>query len=342
MNIEQLKQVKTLVVHGPDCPDGRASALILHDALPDAEIVFVQYGTPLHKTLEPKPGVLFCDFTPYVDRVDGKMTHYGHAVAQRWVDAGTIVLDHHKGAADIVTAFGENGVFADEEKEPGVSGATLAFREVWSTVKGTVCQACRCSLPDERHTCSSIKNAREFATLAGVRDTWQKDDPRWAEACAQAAALMFWPWDKLLAAGVHVIKPMLAIGEVLLARDYERDTKTMREAYTFDATPPKAGPPLRVMCFEGTHTSDIADRAEVDLVVGWHYLVEGGEQKIVFSTRSRGHFSCLDLAKQYGGGGHKNAAGFKLSVKSNAAVSAQDYSPYEIVEKLVTQFLATR
>jgi len=358
MNLEDLKNVKTIITHD-SCPDGRASALILHDALPDAEIVFVQYQTPAHKALEPKSGMLFCDFTPYVERdKDGVFTPDGARTLKAWVDAGTIVLDHHKGAHDIVAAFGRNGVFADEVKEPGKSGATLAYIEVWSMIelrRGATKKDPDKGVGEKLMAISGqggdgIFLARhdrvgQFAALAGVRDTWQKNDPRWSEACAQSAALMFWPWEKLLQAGVHNVKPMMEIGPVLLERDYERDTKTMREAHRFEVKDTKTGDDggrLVVLCFEGTHTSDIADRAEADLVVGWHYLVEGGEQKIVFSTRSRGSFSCLDFVKAYGGGGHKNAAGFKLSVKSDAAVSAQDYSPYEIVEKLVHSYLSTR
>lgn len=330
-----VSNVKTLVIHGPDCPDGRASALILHDALPGADIRFVQYSTPQHRALEPKPGMLFCDFTPFVERdKSGAMTDEGRAKLAAWVDAGTIVLDHHKGAADVVEAFGERGVFADETKEPGVSGATLAFREVWSAVKGTVCHACRWALPDERHACGDIKRVRDLATLAGIRDTWVKSSPRWNEACAQAAALMFWPWDKLLAAGVNGLAPMLEIGPVLLERDAARDQRTIGEAHRFEV----GG--VRVVCFEGTHTSDIADKVEVDLIVGWKYLVEGPpearEQKIVFSTRSRGSFSCLDFAKANGGGGHRNAAGFKLPVQ---LAHTHDSSPYAVVERLVHDFV---
>jgi len=122
MNIDHMKNIKKLICHGPNCADGKASALILHDALPEAEIVFCNYGTPEYKALTPEPGVLFCDFSPYVEREQGPkdppMTAYGRALAQAWVDAGTIVLDHHKGCADLVALFGDRGVFADEKAEP--------------------------------------------------------------------------------------------------------------------------------------------------------------------------------------------------------------------------------
>jgi hypothetical protein len=240
------------------------------------------------------------------------MTEAGRVLAKRWVDAGTIVLDHHRGAADLVAMFGRRGVFADEANEPGVSGAVLAFREVWSAFDAA-----------DRKAGSVWANV---AMLAGIRDTWQRTHSRWHESCCQAAALMFWPWEKLLAAGIYSgLREMMGIGEVLLARDFERDTRTLGEAYRFvvDSFDAK----LSVLCFEGTHTSDIADRVDEDLIIGWHYLVEQGQKKIVFSTRSRGTFSCLEFAKANGGGGHQKAAGFKLAEPG--------ISPYDFIEQLV-------
>lgn len=333
MNIDLLKAIKKIVAHD-NCPDGRASALIIHDVLPDAEIEFVQYQTPRHKTMTPEPGVLFVDFTPWAEREppspeskNPAMTEGGKATIQAWVDAGTLVLDHHKGADDILAMFGDHGVFADEKAEPGVSGATLAWREVWAPLYA----AARKHLKKGKSRDDKSTAVEHFARVAGVRDTWQKASPFWEESGNQSAALMFWPWEKLLQAGVHGIAPMLEIGSVLRQRDFDRDTKTINEAYNFTYKG------TRVMCFEGTHTSDIADRAEADLIVGWHYLQESDGLKVVFSCRSRGDFSALDFAKAYGGGGHRQAAGFKVSiVKSNTAVMLV---PYACVELLVGKYL---
>ena len=40
----------------------------------------------------------------------------------------------------------------------------------------------------------------------------------------------------------------------------------------------------------------------------------------VFSLRSVGNFDVSEIAKKYGGGGHKNAAGFRIPTKESAAV----------------------
>jgi len=328
MDITHLKTIKKIIAHD-NCPDGRASALICHEVLPNAEIEFVQYQTPRHKTLTPEPGVLFVDFTPWAEREPATpenknppMTEGGKALIQAWVDADCIVLDHHKGAADLVAMFGDRGVFADEKEHPGISGAVLAWREVYAVlVKGK----------NKKIKADLTSAVGKFALLAGVRDTWQTKDPGWVESGEQAASLMFWPWEKLLEAGVLGLEPLLEIGPVLRARDFERDTKTIKESYLISFEGKK------FVCFEGMHTSDIADRVDADMVIGWHYLMESDGLKMQFSCRSRGDFSALDFAKAHGGGGHFHAAGFKMPIKPEN--TAAMLVPYGAVELLLGKYL---
>ncbi|MCH8239284.1 MAG: hypothetical protein IIB62_04360, partial [Proteobacteria bacterium] len=101
---------------------GMASAMILRDAFsyfPPVE--FVHYDTPEHRNMEVTEGVIFCDFSPHPD------------LAAQFLEAGAIVLDHHKTVKPIVSQFVKagQGVFGDEELEPGVCGATLAYQHVW-------------------------------------------------------------------------------------------------------------------------------------------------------------------------------------------------------------------
>ena len=110
--------ISTICVHGPTCPDGRASAIILHDAFPAAKVVFLTHDTQEYLELPAEPDQVWCDIVP------------PHARASEFVAAGAWVLDHHKGAKDIVAMFGERGVFADEKERPGVSGAMLAWEFV--------------------------------------------------------------------------------------------------------------------------------------------------------------------------------------------------------------------
>lgn len=66
---EQLQKITTIVVHD-HCPDGLASAIILHHALPQAKIKFVTYGTKEYQELPAIEGMLFCDISPPYQKSD--------------------------------------------------------------------------------------------------------------------------------------------------------------------------------------------------------------------------------------------------------------------------------
>jgi hypothetical protein len=160
MDPAALADVRVIVAHD-ECADGTASAILLHDALPGAEIVFCDYGAPARQ-LAARPGMLFCDFSPPAARAD------------EFVAAGAMVLDHHRSARPVIERFGERGVFGDERADPGVSGAMLAYRHVWL--------ALRAGAPEQPF-------AAWFAAAAGARDTWQTASPLWRDGCVQHALL---------------------------------------------------------------------------------------------------------------------------------------------------------
>jgi hypothetical protein len=349
MDVDVLRKIKRVITHesspGTLCPDGVASALIVLDALPRVEVEFVGYNSLRHRELTAnawggqigREEVLFVDFTPWVECApDGRMTDRGLAQARVWVEAGAVVLDHHEGVADLVALFGDRGVYA---AEPGVSGAGLAFQEVWT--------------PLDRGDQGDRDLVRQFAALAGVRDTWQQADPRWREACTQAAALSFWPWATWReAAGdglfhretAYLRKRLFDVGEVLLQRQAAADAQNAAEARRFDVdcTPEDSsrasyeGRRVRAACFEGgsREASDFPARNEVDLVLAWHCLVRDGRPAMKVSARSSGGFDCAALARAHGGNGHRGAAGFTV------ALGGED--PYALVERVVREHLHAR
>ena len=249
--VEALQDIRTILVHGyPDsaCADGLASALILRDAFPDAEVRFLVHGTPEYAALAASPGQIFCDVTPPEIRVS------------EFVDAGAIVLDHHKSARHVVEAFGEKGVYASPEEDPGVSGALLAHR-VWVQVKRTS----NSRLPDgwDHEGWSQLAELEEFifyfASLIGVRDTWQKDSPLWGAACRLSATLLFFPPDDWLANNLEINKTLLAakinaVGYELI-RKRDADARKLADAAYRFVTP--AG--TRVAVVSSCHVSDAAD-----------------------------------------------------------------------------------
>ena len=305
--IEVLRESKTIVTHA-DCPDGVASAILIRDALPNRRVVFLRHGSEEMTTLVAEPGMVFCDIAPPESRV------------QEFVDAGAIVLDHHKSARDDVARFGERGIFADEAHEPGVSGATLALREVWSPMM----RARQSALGYVERA----RNAYRFARLASVRDTWQTGDGWWPAACAQAEALRFWPFHYWPSADVfgHAhdsLARMIEIGDVLIERRAESARRALAEGWRFEVEG------LRVMVIATRETSDAAEkvRDEVDLLIGFAY--QGSPRKLQLSLRSGPKFDCAVFCSEHGGGGHSRAAGCTIDVPRGAP------NPYEAIRALI-------
>lgn len=318
MDLELLKQVKTVVVHenspGSPCADGTASAILIEDALPDVRLVFGSYGRAEFEQLPAEPGILFCDITPPAGR-DGE-----------FLEAGAIVLDHHDKRRAIVERFVAAGRGAFGEVARGESGAVLAFREVWNVVK----------------TEASVEvahRAAEFARLAGVWDCWRQEDPAWKVAAEQRAALRFWPHDRWptdpFGVEFDVLMEMLRVGSVLVEKQARLDVVLAREV-------------CRVQTVRGTQvaitptldTSELADVVEhAAVLVGFRYRFDpvAGHLWLILSCRSRAEYDVgAFCASVPGGGGHKQAAGCQV------AVGAGDPSPYALIVRLLDAWESKR
>lgn len=316
--IEKLQAVDHIVTH-KDCADGLASAMILHDVLPRARITFLQYNSPEQKKLPAEPGMLFCDFSPDKNRV------------QEFVEVGALCLDHHKFAKGIVEAFTGNGVFADEVEQPGVCGAVLAYRHVWLPLQEA--DSPSPGLGTQRPTWSSQRAVEGFATLAGIRDTWQKQNPRWREACEQAEAIKFWPLEDLLSAS-HMTWDglMQPVGRILFQKNLDYAKLLAETSYRF--TTPEG---TRVVIFGGiSMSSDTAEAVgeEADIVVGFGYKCDEGLPVVIYSTRSHTTYDVGAFCAAQGGGGHTKAAGFSVKLTDLANTP----NPYEHFRQILNGY----
>ena len=311
LSLEKIREVKTILTHA-DCSDGMASALFLKDALPNAELVFLQHGTEKFHSIPATPNMLFCDIVPPPDRVD------------EFIEAGAIVLDHHKKAQSTVEAFGPNGVFADEEMDPGVSGGALAYREVWKPLMDDVADK------------QEKMFAERLAHLIGVRDTWQRTSTDWDEACVLSEALRFYQADSWLSLTrpfrhyhQNLWDERLKTGQMIFNRNKNRMMKAVEKAYVFSTTLQKT----KVLMFQGLAlTSDAAEYlhdSDIDLVVGFGYMgVDEGEATLTFSTRSHRDFDCGAFCTAHGGGGHTRAAGFTMKFNPLRDNGSNPYSTF--------------
>ncbi len=307
--IESLRAVRRIVTHG-NCSDGRASAVILHAALPDAEIIEMVHNSAAHRLLRPSGDVLFCDFAPWLPEGPERVP-----LLVSWVASGAVVLDHHRGAENIVRAFGDHGVFADEVKEPGVSGAVLAWREVAEPMN--VAGGGRAAAN------------RDMARLVGIRDTWQRQSPDWQRACEVSEVLRFLPLDECLKRGaVGIMATADDIGPLLWAKKQHAAQEAAKTALRVTI----GG--LRVAIISSVNlTSDVCDvlRDWVDMVAGFDYVHTAEGVDLQWSLRSSGGFDVLAIAQANGGGGHSAAAGFKLPLIEHGWARLAPYIIADIV-----------
>lgn len=315
--IDQLQNVKVIISHGNNCPDGVASAMIVANAYAGSDerrdIFTVDHGGEDRAELEPQPGMMFVDFSPPEDK------------AKAFIEAGALVLDHHaKGSS--VQAFVEAGlgVFGDERRDPGVCGAVLAYEHVWKPLK-----ALEDSSSNPLETDSLV--VREFARLSGIRDTWQTQSPDWLKACKMAEALRFWPLEDLLLTPPGSWPEIVAVGETLWDRKIRTVNKVSERSYRW--TSPKG---TRIAFFQGVKlSSDVAEALDktVDLVIGYDVLYEDGVLKMIFSTRSHTHYDCGTLALAHGGGGHTKAAGFSVPLDLETSPN-----PYKLMQDTISAY----
>lgn len=310
ISLNQLLAVKTLITHA-SCMDGLVSAILVKDALPNVEVRFMQYGSEEYNTLQATEGMLFCDFSPPAER------------AEEFAAVGAIVLDHHKSAKETVAKFGANGIFADETVEPGVSGASLAYKYVWE------------ALPMVEYP--EVEEAVwDFVTLVGIRDTWQNKHPRWEEALVLHETLRFFPAQVWIQEGFPVefhdrLQERLKVGRVLLDNHRLRVKEALRDALTYQVGQ------YRVAVIPSTYlTSDAAEASSgIDILVGFGFSTENGQEpRMIVSTRSRSDFDCSKFCKAFGGGGHTKAAGFSLTL------DPLSLNPYAVIRSHLESYLA--
>lgn len=358
--IEKLRQVTRIYTHA-SCPDGLASAMILKDAFRmlgmAPRIEFLTHNTPEHKNAQPpthdQTTILFCDIAPWAptDPAD-RVAQIGRMRDWAQFHPTTIVLDHHVGAREIVEAFGPLGVYADAEKEPGVSGAFLACREVWLLAwheSGT-------------GLVSTREAVQDFAYCVGARDTWQTQDPRFQRGQYISKFLMskpasYWLDETLVPGELERYKerwhpPYLRDGEIEMGRAlYEAHEEAIRQAVDQCTHSTVVGHGLFVFQEQACGfrlCSDVAEALRKDpkkplapargrVVAGFAYVVNkpGGPPSLVYSLRGLNGFDVEKFATANGGGGHTAAAGF--SVDPHRELIGR--TPYDDIRSRLAAFL---
>jgi oligoribonuclease NrnB/cAMP/cGMP phosphodiesterase (DHH superfamily) len=274
-----------LILYHGDCPDGWCAAYVASKRYPEAKLLPMKYGeNPPYGEVEDKD-VIVVDFSWSREA----------SIRLSLLAKSFHIYDHHKSARENLEGLD----FATFDMER--SGAGLA----WDYLFGVDSKWLR---PDGSVDLTKTNfGARPwFVDFVEDNDLWRfkltdskeiglflKTLPRTAEA-----------WDHL--ALTDLKKAAMAGAAIKLAVDYyvESMVREARRGKIDDYTVALVNAPYVNVSELGNALAQTAD-------IGLAYF-ERVDGHVQFSLRSVGDIDVADVAKRYGGGGHKNAAGFEL------------------------------
>lgn len=269
-----------IIYHGGGCTDGFCAAWLFHEVWPDAEFLPAQYGDDPPEVSGRE--VYVVDFSYPRD----VMIQMAERAAQ------LRVLDHHKTAKEACEGLS----FCTFDL--GKSGARLALDFI-------------CQLPPHRFPGAGwVRLVTWLVDYTEDRDLWRFNLPESAVInCAIRSypqtfkawkELMFRSTDELVIEGQAISRYRDRVVEQHL--EHAREVELMGHHVKI------------VPCTTGEIMSEIAGRLAEDAPFAACYFdTEDGYR--VFSLRSRdGGIDVSEIAKRAGGGGHPQAAGFKVPI----------------------------
>jgi hypothetical protein len=275
--------VRQVCIFHAGCPDGFGAAWAAWRAWGERG-VYVPRGheDPLRASEYTGDYVLFADIAPPT----GSYRGLAHAVGQ------LVVLDHHVSAQ---RRFAEDPFLARELASEGHrvrfdlsrSGATLAWRELH---------------PDDP--------IPELLTYVEDQDLWNWKLPRSREVNAAIAshARDWATWSGLAAQPIEALADLGAPILRAFQMEVERALHSAQPIALGDLR--VEGVNARTQRAEIGH--ELASRARYGVPCGAVFRLEG--RRVDVSLYSLGDLDVAALASQYGGGGHKNAAGFSVDL----------------------------
>jgi len=292
-----MRQQPLVIYHGK-CYDGFTAAWVFRKFRGEAEFVGVNYGDTTHPDCKGRD-VWMIDFS------------YPREIMKEIIvqSMTTTVLDHHKTAEHEL-----NGIQTEIRMEKKVQRESdrIIF-DMTRSGAGMIFDFLEDEISRKRGLKPPRFNGQRAEWLVDYvedRDLWRNKlfRSREVNAWISAVPMTFEDWDSLSAL---TIADAASRGDNVLAYQKQYGEKVLVSART-----EKLGlhdvPAVNlqyVNCSE--YLGLLAERnPDAPFVVGYFRRADGKWQ---FSLRSRGEFDVSDVAKQFGGGGHKNAAGFGMA-----------------------------
>lgn len=268
-----------LVIYHGGCRDGFCAAWVIHGVMPNAEFFPGYYGQE-PPSVEGRD-VIIVDFSYPLPTMQ--------AIAEK--ASSLLVLDHHKTAEAALSKFSHPGavVIFDMNK----SGAGLAA--------------------DHFHP--GEKQRPWLVDYVEDRDLWRHALPDSETVNAWIGTLPF-TFEAWTAEHTTMAQDFWELGDGLFTAR-KRGVAVQAKVRQYVAEVRKNA---RRIAFEGFDVP-IVNAPQVDISELGHALADGetfamawwqrADGVFQYSLRSIGDFDVSELAKRYGGGGHKNAAGFQ-------------------------------
>lgn len=302
-----------LIIHHGDCPDGFCAAFIAKKRYPEAELLPMLHGAPPPYDAVAGKDVLVVDFSWRTKEINRDLCERAKSFH---------IFDHHKTAQ--AELAGEPYAVFDMDR----SGAGLTWDMLFGKNSGKpMCNIfeCRCGRDAARPW---------FVDYVEDRDLWRHVLPKSKETNAYIMTLPHTTeaWDQLSDMDFSMAVD-LGAGALAQIRHYVEKAVAQRQ---MGMLPVGHAPVVAVVNAQYMNCSEVGEALTEFAPVGMTWF-ERGDGMIQFSLRSnkdRHNTDVSELAKFFGGGGHKNAAGFQLSIPEGRKVIDQTLRRYSIEDIL--------
>ncbi|WP_273465541.1 DHHA1 domain-containing protein [Pseudomonas sp.] len=298
-----MSERKTMCIYHGNCADGFGAAWVVRKALGDqVEFVAGVYGQE-PPDVEGKD-VIIVDFS-YKYEVMARMSWKAHSI---------IILDHHKSAAEDLGKFPpfHAGVRLDGRHADGT--VALGWESAHSFMQMQNAPAIACCFDMNRSGAMLawdhfFPGQEPPMLLRHIedRDLWlfKLDGTREIQANLFSYPYDFKVWDQLMAADVDTLRSDGAAIERKHHKDIAELVAVMKRRLVI------GGHDVPVASLPYTLTSDAGHlMAQGESFAACYWDTPDGR---VFSLRSTDEgLDVSEIAKQYGGGGHRNASGFRV------------------------------
>lgn len=308
-NFEATEYKNPLVIYHGNCADGFSAAWCFHNAQEEMQISFDFHPGVYNETPPDCSGriVYLVDFSYKADVVMEILTVADHVY----------LIDHHKTAIDdlkILEGDPKFTMYTDLER----SGAMLA----WDFLHNHNLSPCGDLYPGE----ANYKNPPLLLNHIQDRDLWKFKLAHTREISANVFSFeyTFENWDRLMSSDQAALIVQTVAGAAIERKHHKDIAELVKVCYrTMDFAEachyrvPVASLPYtlssdagRVIIEEADRRCDLLDKLPEDVFAACYW--DTVEHRI-FSLRSNEDGADVsEIAKKYGGGGHRHAAGFKV------------------------------